>query len=343
MSTTVDERALRASLDRIVADPDPVRANRAITAAHHELGELLARELGPDTGANFHTWAVWGSKEAGTTIGRRDVRGLTAVSAVVAAVAGAGLGWLLTLIGGGLGLMADATPLVVTTAAVVAVATAVTTRRLLDRARHHISHGNRIVLDEIGGVTARYLTSCGGEAGRDTEAWLAFAAMLRPGDTEDGGQQALREAFACYHAARFEPDRDTRHQLVFAGNCLAVRHEHVRLQHDIASSMPRLLRRWITRSLLDFWVGAEHLHVGRDLPPLDARQHPPTLRRLTVATAVRIDAEMRQPDRRPGAAARSWASFDDRMHFVVELFRNRHLSPEVGRAPFGTPTDVLGA
>lgn len=318
-------RQRRRRLAAIVGRRDALEANRLITQAHHELGLLLDDVLGPDAGPNFHTWAVWGSREAGKTIGRKDIGGLTAWSGGLGAV-----------IGFTLGLVAGLSPFLV--AILTAIPTAGITKLFLDRASRHISHGNRIVLEEIGGATIEFLAAL--DAGDDDAEQLT--ARLEPGPTDRGGQDLLRRAFGAYAQARHETDRNRRHQLVFAANCFAVKHEHIRLQHDIASSMPWPLRRIITRRLLDFWVGGEHLHVAVDLEPADVpgqprTAHPITLAELVVPQAIEAIDELRRPERDDSLAtsgAPDWSVFAHRMDYVVDLFRSRHLSPEVFADPY---------
>jgi len=316
--------ARRAELQAIVTRTDPVEANRGITAGHHRLSQLLDATLGPDAGANFHTWAVWGSREAGRTIARRDVAGLTGLVAAVGAMLAAALAW------------PTGWP-VVPTAVGAAAVFGLATRLLLDRSSRHISHGNRMVLDEIGGVTVDFVAAVDAQERGDLGAVDRFLAGLDDGPTEHGGQDLLREAFRAYAAARDETARD-RHQLVFAANCFAVRHEHIRLQPDIRQAMPWPLRRWITRHLLDFWVGSEHLHVGVDLGPVGAAAFPETLSRLRCQEALRAVADLRDPGRADATLAASgagdWSCLADRMNYVVDLFRSRHLSPEVFADPY---------
>lgn len=328
----------RAALAAIATTPDDVDANRLITRAHHELGTLLGAALGRDPGPNFHTWAVWGSREAGRTIGRQDVKGLTAIVAAVGALLGAALGW-----------WAGTAPLLV--AVLLAVPLVGITRLHLARASAHIAHGNRIVIEEIGAATIDFLAAVERERAGDRHAVNRFLSTLAAGPTERGGQQLLRRAFAAYADAGDEPDRARRHQLVFAANCFAVRHEHIRLQHDIRRSMPAGLTRLITKHLLDFWVGDEHLHVARDLtiaePSSGTSPYPVTLQVLTVPAARAAVVELRDPTRPVDALARSgaadWTVLEQRMDYVVELFRTRHLAPEVFAAPYPGVTRPLFA
>ncbi len=316
-------------IDDVVAISDPEAANRAITEAHFTLSEMLAAVLGPDAGANFHTWAVWGSREAGTTIGRHDIPRLRSRLGAIAA----GAGFLLGLLAGGW-LVAL---VVAVTGGLLALGAA---HVALDRARAHISRGNRIVLEEIGGLTARFVAAFPSGPAADQRPVLSVLDTLTPGLTADGGQDLLRTAFGAYLEASDEPARERRHQLVFAANCFAVWHEHLRLQHDIAAAMPRLFRRLITRTLLDFTVGPEHLHVGRDLTPVGGAVWPTTLRSLTepraVAASLALRDQARAPDSLVGSAARSWAALPQRMNYVVDLFRSRHLESRVFDAPYVT-------
>ena len=323
-SPAPSEADWRCWLDDIAAIDDPETANRAITNAHHRLSVTLDAVLGPGSGANFHTWAVWGSREAGRTIERRDIPGLRWRVALLGAAIGAILGTVLFGVVGGL----------VASVTVGWLATAVTQRELA-QARRAISHGNRIVLDEIGGVTARFVTRCAGDGAGQLEPFLD---TLRPGATSSGGQDLLRGAFAAYHQARTEHDPSRRHQLVFAGNCLAVWHEHVRLQHDITAALPHLLRRAITHRLLHFSVGPEPLHVGRDLAPVERDPWPSTLASLQVPLAVAVVATMRDrsrpPDQLEGSAAADWTVLHERMNYIVDLFRSRHLMAGVFDVPY---------
>ena len=314
----------RRALAEIVHVADPVAANSAITRAHFELSNLLDGVLGADAGANFHSWAVWGSRAAGRTIARHDINGLTRRVAAAALIVGYGLGWV-----------AGLPPAAV--AVLFAVPLVGIVRLALDQASRHVAHGNRMVLEEIGAVTIDFAAAAASDAA-NPGALDRFLRTLEPGPTERGGQDLLHRSFSAYAAARDETDRARRHQLVFAGNCQAVRHEHLRLQHDIARSMPWPLRRWITRHLLDFWVGAEHLDVSRDLPGVAGTTYPETLTDLDVPAACRAVRELRGAGRAgaglTGSGAADWSSLEDRMNYVVDLFRSRHLSPEVFADPY---------
>ena len=68
-----DETWWRAEIDEAVDGRDPVLSNLRITLVHQQLSLALRQLIGEGSGANFHTWAVWGSKTAGRTIRRDDL------------------------------------------------------------------------------------------------------------------------------------------------------------------------------------------------------------------------------------------------------------------------------
>jgi hypothetical protein len=191
--------SLTAAIDRAVDETDPVLANLLITQTHHDLGLALRDLLGADTGANFHAWATWGSREAGTTIRMADLPGLHRFPPA---------------------------------------------RPALHRARDRISAGNRLVLDEIGRESARFIAA---------------------GGLYESEIDGLHGAFSGYRDAMAPAPVAHRRITTFSANFDAVWHEHVRLQPYIAGAMPRGLRHVITRGLLDFRVGEHRCHVARGL------------------------------------------------------------------------------
>jgi hypothetical protein len=70
---------LEEQIQAACATADPRLCNLRVTIGHYDLSLALRDALGADTGANFHTWAVWGSKKAGTTIRHDDFSGVRGV------------------------------------------------------------------------------------------------------------------------------------------------------------------------------------------------------------------------------------------------------------------------
>jgi hypothetical protein len=96
--------------------------------------------------------------------------------------------------------------------------------------------GNRIVLEDIGKQTARFVALFHDKDEEDAGALKAFLAELRRGETADGGQELLHQAFTQYYLARYTKDLKQKHQATYFANCLAVYHEHIRLEPYIKKS-----------------------------------------------------------------------------------------------------------
>jgi hypothetical protein len=269
-----DPRWWDEAIDAAVREPDPVLRNLRITLAHQELSLALQAVTGEAQAANFHTWAVWGSKKAGRTIRQEDVP------------------WLRRVPGA---------------------------RRSLDVASQRILGGNVTVLDDIGRETARFVC-----AYPDIDGFLAGLPAEREG---------LSEAYRQYVAAAGESDPDRRDEHMLLANLLAILHEHRRLEPFIDDSIPRPLRRLVTRRLLDFSLGPESLDVSRDVPA--GSGFPATLR---TVESDDLEQFLREWDRAPetvdGSAAADWTKIRDRMNFICDLFRTRQRDPELFAPPY---------
>lgn len=323
--------------DRIraaITTEDPVLCNLRITLAHHELSMSLRDLLGEDTGANFHTWAVWGSKKAGKTIRQEDIPALRLLAFLLGGVLGA-LG--AALLGGGRS-RATRRIAAVLGATVGGGAAYALADRSLDAATRSILGGNITVLEDIGDATARFVCAFYGASGPDPERLEGFLSTLRPGPTEQGGQDLLREAFSHYYLAWQERDPNARHEHMLYANLKAILHEHLRLQPYIAGAMPGPLRGWITSRLLSYQVGMQTLRVDEDILPWHDPDAPTTLRHLENPHLVSFlggpQGWDRTPDSYLGSRATNWAEIRDRMNYISDLFRSRHFDPGLFAPPY---------
>lgn len=210
--------------------------------------------------------------------------------------------------------------------------------RLVNRAANDIFGGNATVLEDIGRQTARFVSLLS-RPGEDREGRLAdFLAGLRAGPAMSGGQDLLRGAYRHYYDAGRETDRDRRDELMLCANLLAILHEHQRLQPYIAASVPRPLRRFVTKRLLGFSVGAEAMKVSIDVPTRGASPFPDTL--MTIedpeleSLLVGPQGWDRTPNSPAGSAAGDWTKLSDRMNFIVDLFRTRQADPMLFAPPY---------
>src|SRR3954463_7759285 len=86
-SINFDEQHWLKAISDAVTTADPASSNRKITLVHYQLSRALHAVTG-DTGANFHTWAVWGSRKAGVTIRQEDLAEALRNAAMVAGIVG---------------------------------------------------------------------------------------------------------------------------------------------------------------------------------------------------------------------------------------------------------------
>jgi hypothetical protein len=328
-----DHEWWRSQIDMAIAGGDPALCNLRITLAHQELSLALRRITGENAGANFHTWAVWGSKKAGRTIRNEDVPLLSrpAIGSAALVCAGAAAG----LARGGPRRRAATSLAAGASSALVLMRLRA---RLLGRAAGQIFAGNVTVLDDIGRQTARFVSAFLDPAARTEERLSGFLAALRPGASSGGGQDLLRGAYAHYFDAARERDHDRRDELMLCANLFAILHEHYRLEPYIDGSVPRPLRRFVTEYLLSFTVGSEAMSVSLDVPSSGRRSFSDTLATIELPELEGFLCDWdRTPDSLIGSGARDWTKLSDRMNFIVDLFRTRQSDSELFTSPFSPP------
>ena len=326
-------------ITKAIETTDPSLSNRLITLVHYRLSQVLHSVTGTDAGANFHTWAVWGSRKAGVTIRQEDLgealRNATVVSGIV--------GFLVGLAVSGLSVAFWLTNLpwaiVIPSALVGMVCGALTGRWIATYSRREASRlvleGNRIVLEDIGKQTARFVELFHNKHDADPKSLEDFLSQLRTGETSSGGQDLLRRAFANYYTARYTKDIKQKHECTYFANCLAVLHEHIRLEPYIKRSMPFIIRKCATKRLMQFDVGQVKLKVSEEVPPLEGVPFPPSLHELSSQELEDfLNGENGWGGDLVATPARDWTRIRDRMRYIVQLFRAMHLDRSVFSEPY---------
>lgn len=318
---------------------DASLSNRRITLVHYRLSQVLHAVTGTDAGANFHTWAVWGSRKAGVTIRQEDLgealRNATVVSGIVGLLVGlgmsglsiafwlTGLPWILVLPSALLGMFFGG----------------LTGRWIATYSRREAARlvlkGNRIVLEDIGKQTARFVAIFHDKSEADPKSLDAFLAELRPGETASGGQDLLRQAFTNYYTARYTQDTKQKHEAAYFANCLAVLHEHIRLEPYIKRSMPYIIRKCATKRLMQFDIGKVKLRVSEEVPTLAGVPFPESLHSLSsLELSNFLNGENGWGGDLVTAPARDWTKIRERMRYIVQLFRVMHLDQSVFSEPY---------
>ncbi|MGH7168648.1 MAG: hypothetical protein ACRELG_00020 [Gemmataceae bacterium] len=341
MTAILNQRDLASWKDLIaeaIHEPDAMLSNLKVTRAHYLLSLALREVVGEEAGANFHSWAVWGSRKAGVTIREEGLE--RALREVTILATGTGLlsSWLL---GEGLRswLPRGSVP-------ILSVAGAVSAgwmgRRWLlagrRRAAELMRQGNRTVLEDIGSATGRFVTWFATVKDGDAAAFDRFLKGFRPGKTEAGGQDLLRRAFTHYYRAAQTRDVQQKQQQCYFANCLAILHEYIRLQRYISGALPWIVRRCVTFRLMRYEVGPLRMAVRDDVPSLAGLEYPESLREFSdpelIAFLFGPHGLDRGGNRLPGTRTRDWTRLDQRMKYIVNLFRALHLHPDVIAAPY---------
>lgn len=320
---------------------EPSLSNQKITLTHYRLSQVLQAVIGDDAGANFHTWAVWGSRKAGVTIRQEDLGDAIRNALVVSGIVGFLVGLTVSLVSISLWLTNLHWSVIPLSAVFGMFCGALTGRWIAIYSRREaarlILEGNRIVLEDIGRQTARFVTLFHNKAEEDAEALQVFLAGLRTGETASGGQDLLREAFSQYYNARYHKDLKQKHEAAYFANCLAVLHEHIRLEPYIKKSMPLIIRKCATKRLMQFDVGKVKLKVSEQVPALDGVQCPQSLANISnPALSTFLTGANGWGGDLASNPAKDWTNIRERMRYIVRLFRVMHLDQTV----FGEPYPV---
>lgn len=183
------------------------------------------------------------------------------------------------------------------------------------------------------------------------EEWMRTEA---PNRDELLGNEGLIDAFRVYHEAMFETDPDRKQELMFQANAKIGLHEQTRLQPFIEDAMPWGARGLITANSmflhtptndegpagLNFDQNYDALNLSGEVRDQNwyggyTEQYPDALKdfqdRGTQRTWDGIDTHWWS---NPTVGAENWANFDDRMTYIGELFRSKQNDPRLHNQPF---------
>ena len=346
-----------AEVAQILAIRDPILRNLWITFAYHDLAMGMTRIAGLRN-VSWVAFATWASKTAGVSIRKEQLSDLLRShleeSEDWAHVAGEIRGRLL-------GRAFDD----------VDAAVARIFHRSIDRMSEVIAEGNRTVFAELGPIFARLAALDDGA--RNPGTLEAFVQGVRAVDSVDGAAtERLRQAFRIYHVVWHTPEaqasaRAATQQILLANGLIGLT-EQIRLQPAIRGALDavievglghvfgplldklvpakvlrlleealeRVWRRAVTRHLLTLRTPDGLLDLGEDVPPLEPNRRFPE--DLAAVADPLLGAFLGQYDRTGGlghpSGARDWASLNDRMNYIVNLFRSRQQRSPLLMPPF---------
>jgi hypothetical protein len=346
---------------RITAISSPVIRNLEITYCYARLSAAMVRRTGPC--ANWCTYAMWASRQAGRTI-----RGEDLVETLRSRLhVDGGLLHPLSALGRRLlrrGLFDPGSAIGRITAQLH------TPFDAFELTSDAVARGNRKVFEEIGAQFARYLHEVPADAGADSPQLQAFLEGLRDGEPPEG-QAYLVQAFTRYARAGAVTEPGPRAELLLLANLEIGMHEQTRLQPEIRQSldspyaMAQDLDARLMRALMPWWRRPVPRVVARPVDAIGARAQRTIsdLAREIITKALMVmslpgrvlalGANMDEPFPAPlrelhdadltallqrfepgtgaldASAARDWSVFEQRMHYIAHLFRAFHLHEEL--------------
>ena len=334
--------------------PELELRNRRVTLGYGELSGQLADVIagGDDRVANWCTFATWSSKSIGSTIDPDEIPP---------------------------GLRQLPVPSLVRRC-VVSICRRMF-RRQHGAIFRALACGNRMIFLEVGIVGARFIEAFARADCSEPQwdaYWRSANAALDEVARLDGpwvptkpaDRRRLHDAMRAYFDAALAADAPRRTQLVLAGNIELAAYEQERAQGYLAvvlaffcgRAMDRLLTtrsgefdgsllRWSTevcsRIMTRFGIA---LILPKEVVDLARRQRMPVDGHCPVWPDDRVTEStlrdlLRRYDRSGGAevkrGARTWLSFDERMHVITNLFRAHHNDGSLFDPPFSDADTTL--
>ena len=359
-------------LESIIKLSDPVRRNLFITQRYHDLSRGLRDTIDPGN-ANWSTFATWASKTAGETIRDEEVpkalrvllndaqkvlNGLSVVNEVLSFFddeADLGVDHLLDPI---TGTLSDVSNDIAVGNLKVFAELAPIFDSFITEFRPLKSRDDAKLAAWRARLTAGPVEEGGQDLLRD-----AFAEYYEAKFETDGALKCQRLLAAncnigLHEQTRLQPqivaalDAPVRDlieaQLVAAAKKLIPGTKHDDLAVKLTQPLQPMLddievlfRRLTTRFLMNLTLPlGQRLSLGQDVVPEHGESlFPPPLQRISgppgfLSLLQRYDRVSLDGSQAVGSAAVDWASIDDRMNFIINLFRSRQLDEELFTEPF---------
>jgi hypothetical protein len=336
-----DSRWWSRQISAAVAERDERLSNLRVTAVHHQLSEAMRLLLGPDSGANFHSWAVWGSMKAGVTIRRKDFQQAFRNGVFDRSRLGRSGGRLLARLCGDPVPGRPRSPALGMERLGVALGRRLVTplaERARARARTALRAANRSLLAVTGGHTARFLEAFHAAADPEPQRLRAYLAGFRPGPPRRGGEDALRAAYRRYHESLFEADPGRRRALTYFANVLIISWEMTLLQPYFHRAVPRGPAAVVMPFFSTYEIGPRRLDMRQDVPRADGPAAPVSLRTSAGGDLetflVRSVGRRGVRGRLGGTRLRPLIDPRRRLRYLFALTRVLHGDPAVLETPY---------
>jgi hypothetical protein len=109
--------------------------------------------------------------------------------------------------------------------------------------------------------------------------------------------------------------------------------------NPLVDAMAGLFRRFSTEHMMKLAVPGGALKLGNDLPPpagMEKDLFPPNLRTIENPELKALLSKLdKSQNSLQGTAAKDWSRLDQRMNYIIDLFRTRQSDPHLFDQPFG--------
>ncbi len=352
----------RASVDDIAAMTDPVLRNLWITQRYHELA-LQLREAGAGEDATWCAFAVWASKTAGATIrgevlpvrARRLLVENEATQAALRALShgAAGHVWRFLLSRDPLGraaeqvtgdvskalaegnrlVFAELAPLFTALVKARGSVDATTPQSLSTALAPALAslQNSGIDTSDLGAAFDAYAHALCAPSGR--AALILQANMLAVAHEQQRLQPAIEQALGA--AVTDTLQRVLEDDLVRHVPAAGVREVLDHLTGDVCATLDEAWDVALTDAIMQLVTASETLDLHDNVPPLNGTLFPPALSDLRGTPAEDVVAKW---DKTGGTGVRSgadnWERLEERMNFIVNLFRSRQQVAALFDPPF---------
>ncbi|MBK8490379.1 MAG: hypothetical protein IPL49_05585 [Saprospirales bacterium] len=329
-------------VEAIIAIPDPVQRNLQITQSYHQF-TLDFRELVDRDNVCWCAFATWASRQAGHFIRKEQVpEALLELWGFDPDGKPAPKPWYWFLIPKRI----LQSPWVLRYARVT-----------VEDTSKHIGDGNLLVYTKLAHLFAGFLKMVRDQPSPDAAHMQAFLDEAAIDPTTGEG---LVKAFSYYFRVLSEKDPKVRAELIYAANVLIGQHEQIRLQEAIEGALTAPLHQgfigWLiqllfrsfferleltwkktaTRMMMTMDTPTGMFRLGDDVPPLpNGRQYPDLLETLTLPELIPLIEQLDYtPDALQGSGAADWTSLNDRLNYILDLFRSRQQDERLFAEPF---------
>lgn len=346
------------AIEKIGQMDNLILRNLKVTQGYYDLSEGMKRLVG-NRNANWCTFATHASKTAGYAI-RSEVLPPTMTR-------------MLIRFGGYQGAVSQLGYYLENPAVRINQYSQSLVQEIITHISQHVSDGNIKVFQELAGPFSAFIDWFGTDTRYDRGKLRAFLSQFKPGPAEEDGQDFLREAFATYGKARYESDPKKRVELIYLANVYVGLHEQTRLQPQIAGALGapvqiilekrlselmgslfnfggtslnlrqrvmaichKLMAQITTNTMMFISLPSGRLVLGENVQaPFGQPKFPSEL--LTIENP-QLNRLMQTYDKGldtlTGSAAADWSSLEDRMSFIIDLFRSHQQNLRLFTPPF---------